>query len=150
MAEDSARASTAEVRVAGLVSGALLAVALAGAATLLVPGLRAYAPSCLFHETTGLLCPGCGAGRALQALLRADVIGALRMNPLAVLLGPPALFALASEALASIGPNAPIRLPRLAVGAGTARALAALVIAFWILRNVSAPPFTWFAPGVGS
>ena len=35
---------------------------------------------CLFHEITGLLCPGCGNSRAALALLRLDIRAALGYN----------------------------------------------------------------------
>lgn len=37
---------------------------------------------CLFHASTGLLCPGCGTTRSLTALVHGDVAGALSFNPL--------------------------------------------------------------------
>ena len=36
--------------------------------------------SCPFYRLTGLQCPGCGNSRAALALLRLDVLGALRCN----------------------------------------------------------------------
>lgn len=38
-------------------------------------------PSCVFHDLTGLYCPGCGCTRALTRLVRGDVSGAFRNNP---------------------------------------------------------------------
>lgn len=35
---------------------------------------------CLFRESTGLLCPGCGVSRMFLALLRLDIAGAFRNN----------------------------------------------------------------------
>ncbi len=40
---------------------------------------------CLFHQVTGLLCPGCGNSRAALALLRLDVAAALQYNLLCLL-----------------------------------------------------------------
>ena len=37
---------------------------------------------CVFHEWTGLLCPGCGLTRAAQALLDGKPLLALSYNPL--------------------------------------------------------------------
>lgn len=41
-------------------------------------------PPCPIHQFTGLLCPGCGATRALAALTRGHLIEALQLNPLAI------------------------------------------------------------------
>ena len=37
---------------------------------------------CLFHELTGLYCPGCGVTRMLFSLLKLDFYQAFRYNPL--------------------------------------------------------------------
>ena len=37
---------------------------------------------CIFHELTGLYCPGCGGTRALKALLRGDVVLSFLYHPL--------------------------------------------------------------------
>lgn len=39
---------------------------------------------CLFRRLTGFSCPCCGTTRACLSLLRGDVVGALKFNPLAV------------------------------------------------------------------
>jgi hypothetical protein len=41
-----------------------------------------YRIPCLFHASTGLLCPGCGTTRSLTALIHGDVVGAFAFNPL--------------------------------------------------------------------
>jgi hypothetical protein len=41
-------------------------------------------PVCLFHKVTGLSCPGCGALRALHALLHGQWLAALHFNLLLV------------------------------------------------------------------
>ena len=48
------------------------------------PGVSAMYPACPFYALTGLLCPGCGATRALAALLHGNILEALRFNPLFV------------------------------------------------------------------
>lgn len=42
-------------------------------------------PRCIFHEMTGLSCPGCGSQRAIHALLNLDLGGALGSNAFLVL-----------------------------------------------------------------
>lgn len=49
------------------------------------PTTNHFYPVCLFHQLTGLNCPGCGMTRALYALLHGDFSTALRDNALLVL-----------------------------------------------------------------
>ena len=43
-----------------------------------------FYPVCFFHQTTGLLCPGCGTLRGLHQLLRGHLAAAFRFNPMLV------------------------------------------------------------------
>jgi hypothetical protein len=43
-----------------------------------------FYPVCFFHKTTGLLCPGCGALRALHQLLHGHLATAFRFNPVLI------------------------------------------------------------------
>ena len=56
----------------------------AGVLFLCDPAQYGFYPFCLFHRTTGLLCPGCGATRALHQLLHGHWLEAFRMNALLV------------------------------------------------------------------
>ena len=49
---------------------------------------RTHVPLCLFNHLTGLECPGCGAIRAVHALLAGDPLLALRNNVLITLAVP--------------------------------------------------------------
>ena len=79
----------------GAVFGAVLALGGLVAAVWFRLGLPR--PVCLFHEWTGLPCPGCGSTRMLERLLSGDVVGALAWNPLAFM----ALVAVAAWSPAS-------------------------------------------------
>jgi Protein of unknown function (DUF2752) len=48
-------------------------------------GLRT--PICLFHEFTGIACPGCGATRCVRHVFRGDLASAFLMNPMVFLTG---------------------------------------------------------------
>ena len=50
----------------------------------IAPWLSERMPSCLFHEKTGLFCPGCGATRSALDLSNGDWFGAMRNNVLFV------------------------------------------------------------------
>ena len=65
---------------------------LAGGASLLLfffePTAYRFYPRCLFYQTTGLLCPGCGSLRALHQLLHGHIAAAFQFNALLVLSVP--------------------------------------------------------------
>jgi hypothetical protein len=74
-----------------LASAVLAAVLLAA----YPPDRFPFYPGCPIHAWFGVLCPGCGATRALAALIRGNLQEALRENALAVLLLVPGVtFAL--------------------------------------------------------
>jgi Protein of unknown function (DUF2752) len=103
-------------------------------------------PVCLFHQFTGLHCPGCGSLRAMHQLLHGHLAAALAMNPLAVCTLPLLIAA-------GLWNFLPMRF-RPARSLPHRRLLpfhwmwlvVIVVIAFGILRNVPAYPFTLLAP----
>lgn len=76
-----------------LLANTLLAATLLGCVILLVypPTQTAFYPACPIREFLGIDCPGCGATRALAALLHGRIVEALHFNALFVLLLPAAL-----------------------------------------------------------
>ena len=66
----------------------LAALALALLAQQVFDPFRTDVPLCLVHRLTGLDCPGCGATRAVHALLDGDLPLALRNNVLIVVALP--------------------------------------------------------------
>jgi hypothetical protein len=118
------------------------AVVAAGAFIYVVdPGRAWWMPSCLFHQLTGLYCPGCGTGRALHQLAHGNLAAAWRLNPLMVLAIPLLIYLIAKSSMPA-RPNAkqsslPRWLPWVVVGT---------IIAFWVVRNIPAYPFTLLAP----
>ncbi len=42
-------------------------------------------PPCIYYTTAHIYCPGCGFTRAVEALMRGDVLLSLRQNPLLII-----------------------------------------------------------------
>ena len=91
-----------------------------------------YSPKCLFYLLTGLKCPGCGSQRAIHALLHLQVGAAFGYNALLVLSIP-------FLALLSFSWTMRRRFPALYErlnGRGTIWTVFAVIIAWWIVRNI--------------
>jgi hypothetical protein len=110
-------------------------IACAGALVLYLfdPTRYGFYPVCLFHRTTGLLCPGCGSLRALHHLLHGHVAEAFRYNALLMTLLPVATAWLLLRLSARRGWAKPIPL-----NIGTAGLWIALVVflGFGVFRNL--------------
>ena len=99
-------------------------------------------PPCPFLSVTGLYCPGCGSTRCLHALAHFDLGAAFAMNPLLVVSLP--LLGILVLGTASIRVKLPGVVERLVADP---RFWLWLLVAYWILRNLPWPPFSWLAPG---
>ena len=75
--------------VANSVLGSVIVVCVA--LFLYPPAQFSFYPICPIHRFLGIECPGCGATRALAALLHGQIAEALRLNALIVLLLPVAV-----------------------------------------------------------
>lgn len=128
----------------------VLLAAAAGFAGLLVlagknPSGHAWFPKCIFHEVTGLHCPGCGMTRATHAILHGRFAEAVSKNPLVVICLPLIAYGVVIETAAWVwgcryrGPR--VRWPRWAYWP-----LLLTIFGYWILRNVPVWPFTLLAP----
>jgi hypothetical protein len=75
------------------IAHASAAAALLACVTLAIypPTATSFYPACPIHQLFGIQCPGCGATRALAALLHGHLREALRFNALFILLLPAAL-----------------------------------------------------------
>lgn len=100
--------------------------------------------SCPFHTLTGLYCPGCGAQRALHAVLHGRVIEALSLNALVVLVFLPwGIYGYAAYAAAALGIA---RIPAIGINPRRLQILLTLVILFGVLRNIPVAPLSWLGP----
>jgi len=123
---------------------AVLAVCFFGLWWLKKYGVSAMPFHCLFHQLTGLHCPGCGMTRATSSILSGDIFAALRCNPLGVILLPIAIIGVGLEAIGWVrGTKPPWNIP---LGRYGATAIAVVMILFFILRNLPWFPFTLLAP----
>lgn len=97
---------------------------------------------CVFYETTGLYCAGCGSGRAISAMIHGEMTEAFWHNPLVFLLGIPSFLILVHEYLRFVFPALrwkPVYLSNAVMWTGTA-----VIAVFWVLRNI--PAFAVLAP----
>ena len=108
------------------------------------PSFHEFFPSCPFHTFTGLYCPGCGSQRAFHALLNGDITLALGYNMLFVLFLPFMLYS-AGVTVNNIFRKQKIRQQIFRSQSFTLATLA-VVLLFWILRNIQIAPFAWLAP----
>ena len=121
----------------------LLAALAAGIAAMVFffnPSAHKFYPVCQFHRLTGLNCPGCGATRALYALLHGNFSTALRDN--ALLVGAVLLLAVRGGWFAAkkySGRPAGELLP-----AKLLWPLLAAILLFTVLRNL--PAFAFLSP----
>lgn len=100
-------------------------------------------PKCPFLSLTGLYCPGCGSQRAIHNLLNGNIIIGIRHNYLLIL-----VFVVLCYQLILFIANSYFEksFKNLFHKSSISKTILILVLAFWILRNLSVFPFTELAP----
>jgi hypothetical protein len=99
-------------------------------------------PQCPVVKYTGLYCPGCGSQRAVHALVHGHFFAVFGYNPLVCL----AIFYFIAE-IVIWGLNRTGRQIRsLSERRWTPLIILAVVITFWVLRNIPMHPFEMLAP----
>ncbi len=86
---------------------------------------------CLFHEITGLYCPGCGITRLLFSLLQLDFLNAFKSNPLIFVLIVLYMGYLLLKIVLKITKNKEITIPNYVY-----YILLVIVILFGVVRNI--------------
>ena len=112
---------------------ALWAVSAAGSLALrpLWFGAAGLFPPCMWHQWTGLPCPGCGTTRAILLLLHGDAVAGFAQNPLAACAASAFVVAgLASPVWLAVGGLLPVLDSRPRPGWLVAGAVA--MIANWV------------------
>lgn len=94
---------------------------------------------CVFHQVTGLLCPTCGATRALHALVHFEPLRALSANALLLIGGPIGLLLV----LRALG-RGPARLEPVLGRISSPWLWVAIVLGFGVVRNL--PGFEFLGP----
>ena len=97
---------------------------------------------CVFHEITGLYCPGCGSGRAVYSALHGHIKEAFQYNVMLFILGIPATLVLIYEYVRLFISRK--KLPPVVVPRKVAIALTVVVFLFFVARNI--PAFAFLAP----
>jgi hypothetical protein len=98
-------------------------------------------PKCVFHELTGLYCPGCGTQRSFHALLNGHLLTAMNYNLLFILFLPLIIYFITVFILDKKHPASSFIYK-----ANFSMAIVIVVISFWVLRNLPFAPFSWLAP----
>jgi hypothetical protein len=96
------------------------------------PAEYSFYPRCPFYAVTHLLCPGCGATRALYWLLHGNLREALHYNAMFTAAAP---FVMAWAAVWGYQALRYDRFPRLAVPRGAIVAASVAVLLFAVARN---------------
>nr|WP_320020673.1 DUF2752 domain-containing protein [uncultured Draconibacterium sp.] len=110
---------------------------------ILDPAQHEIFPQCLFHSLTGGYCPGCGSQRALHSLLHLDFAGVVGYNFLFL---PAVLFILYHYLYPLLNKAFGWKLPNLFYKKQTPLIVLAIVVLFWIARNLPWYPFNVLAP----
>ena len=126
-----------KARVVKLLKGGAL-ICLAGSGYALFCILTGWGLPCLFHQFTGLYCPGCGVSRMCLSLLRLDFAAAFHNNGAVLVLAPLIAVVVVSVLTRYIctGDARPKRWE-----AAVLYAAIALLLLFGLLRNLPACSF---------
>ena len=127
----------------GIFAGVVLSATAIGVCAMVFffnPSTHEFYPVCLLHALTGLNCPGCGATRALYALLHGNFLLALKNNALFVL----ALAALAIWSVRFVFLKSKRQTATFHVPPKFLWTFLVLSFVFAVLRNL--PGFEWLSP----
>jgi len=102
-----------------------------------------FLPECPLYFTTGIYCPGCGSQRATHQLLNFNIFGVLQQNVLFFI----SLIVLGYHLIVT-GINSFFKKdfynymyhPKMPL------VILAIIVVFWILRNIPYYPFNLLAP----
>lgn len=107
------------------------------------PNEVTYLPECPLYFSTGIYCPGCGSQRATHQLLNFNIFGVLQQNVLYFI----SLFVLGYHLIVK-GINTYFKkyMYNYMYHPKTPLVILAIIVVFWILRNIPYYPFNLLAP----
>ena len=100
-------------------------------------------PRCVFNSVTGYYCPGCGSQRAIHSLLHLNFAGVVGNNFLFL---PAVLLLIYHYSFVFLNKKFSWKLPNIFYFKSTPWIILAIIILFWILRNLPVYPFNILAP----
>lgn len=106
-------------------------------------GHRILILKCPFHSLTGWHCPGCGSQRAIIAGIEGNFVKAMGYNPL-LLFG--LLIAAYHQSIVIFNFYTKKNTYNLIYHPKFPIVVAAIVLLFWVLRNLPYEAFSWMAP----
>lgn len=109
----------------------------------LSPAEHEIFPRCLFNSLTGYYCPGCGSQRALHSMLHLDFAGVVSYNFLFI---PGFLLIFYHYLHPVVNRLFYWKLPNIFYFKSTPWIILAVVVLFWIARNIPFYPFSVLAP----
>lgn len=115
-----------------IATAAFVAVAAIVTYTLVDPALSKWMPKCFFYQVTGWHCPGCGAQRALHAMLHGHITEAWDFNPFIFFIVPAAIVLGLVEAFRSRIPG----VYRTVYRPSTFIIILFIIVSWTVLRNI--------------
>ena len=103
-----------------------------------------FSIKCIFHEVTGLWCPGCGGQRAFSLLAHGHILQSLRFNlllPFALYICTQLYYSIIGNIFLGKTMSGNLHLPT-----SFARNFLIFLLVYSILRNIPLSPFIYLAP----
>lgn len=103
-----------------------------------------FSIKCIFHEVTGLWCPGCGGQRAFSLLAHGHILQSLRFNlllPFALYICTQLYYSIIGNIFLGKTMSSNLHLPT-----SFARNFLIFLLVYSILRNIPLSPFIYLAP----
>jgi len=105
---------------------------------------KIFYPPCPFCYLTGFYCPGCGTSRAIYQIVHGNFLYALNLNPLMILSLPFLFYLVMCNLNIKIGEK--LIFKRRVFTKKFYVMLIAVIVLYWILRNIPIYPFSILAP----